>query len=105
MQASGFLYWDDGETIVKSFQNHPYHNWKFTYKGGSSNSLQIDHPTVAGVSFEIAYLNFEYLGTILNLKISKFLDGPSENSGYHHDFQLPRTRFRFIYTEFKQGPN
>ncbi|CAJ0598366.1 unnamed protein product [Cylicocyclus nassatus] len=34
--AHGFLYWDDGESIVESFTTHPYYHWTFHY---SQNTL------------------------------------------------------------------
>ncbi|CAJ0595563.1 unnamed protein product, partial [Cylicocyclus nassatus] len=29
--ANGFLYWDDGESIIDSFDNHPYYSWIFLF--------------------------------------------------------------------------
>ncbi|VDN28942.1 unnamed protein product, partial [Cylicostephanus goldi] len=40
--ASGFLYWDDGESIVESFKTHPYYQWSFTYSSSEkSGSLTV----------------------------------------------------------------
>ncbi|CAJ0607276.1 unnamed protein product [Cylicocyclus nassatus] len=30
-RAAGFLYWDDGESIVESFETYPFFSWKFSF--------------------------------------------------------------------------
>ncbi|EYB90860.1 hypothetical protein Y032_0213g2296 [Ancylostoma ceylanicum] len=40
--AEGELYWDDGDSIVESFELHNYYHWKFSYLGTSdTGSLKI----------------------------------------------------------------
>ncbi|VDN22616.1 unnamed protein product, partial [Cylicostephanus goldi] len=44
--ADGFLYWDDGESIVESFATHPYYHWTFNYKQsefGASLTIKMEH--------------------------------------------------------------
>ncbi|CAJ0595363.1 unnamed protein product, partial [Cylicocyclus nassatus] len=41
--ANGFLYWDDGESIVESFKTHPYCSWLFLFStNGTGATLVID---------------------------------------------------------------
>ncbi|EPB70958.1 SANTA protein [Ancylostoma ceylanicum] len=45
-RAEGFLYWDDGESIVKSFSTHKYYHWRFEYSSteeGASLSIKTEH--------------------------------------------------------------
>ncbi|PIO61256.1 hypothetical protein TELCIR_17229, partial [Teladorsagia circumcincta] len=40
--AEGFLFWDDGESIVESFDTHNFYHWVFAYTGdrnGASLSI------------------------------------------------------------------
>ncbi|WKX94053.1 hypothetical protein Q1695_011367 [Nippostrongylus brasiliensis] len=44
--ASGFMYWDDGEVIVDSFDKHNYYHWTFKYTAddyGASLSIKMEH--------------------------------------------------------------
>ncbi|KHJ91485.1 glycosyl hydrolase, family 31, partial [Oesophagostomum dentatum] len=38
-QAEGFLYWDDGESIVESFSTYNYYYWKFKYVTSDKNAM------------------------------------------------------------------
>ncbi|KAK6057304.1 glycosyl hydrolase, family 31, partial [Cooperia oncophora] len=37
ISANGFLYWDDGESIIESFDAHDYYHWTFKYYSDSQN--------------------------------------------------------------------
>ncbi|WKX94052.1 hypothetical protein Q1695_011367 [Nippostrongylus brasiliensis] len=48
--ASGFMYWDDGEVIVDSFDKHNYYHWTFKYTAddyGASLSIKMEHRAVS----------------------------------------------------------
>ncbi|CAD6197216.1 unnamed protein product [Caenorhabditis auriculariae] len=65
--AEGVLYWDDGETIVKDFGSHPYHQWQYTYNftSGGTTRLSIKHSkstTVPVPTLDILEI-FDFRGT------------------------------------------
>ncbi|CAJ0599537.1 unnamed protein product [Cylicocyclus nassatus] len=74
--AYGFLYWDDGESIVESFETYFYYHWRFTYKQSEleatltiemeheANNLQI--PTLDTVEI----FNYKYP---INLEKQRFM--------------------------------
>ncbi|KHJ78816.1 hypothetical protein OESDEN_21559 [Oesophagostomum dentatum] len=44
--AEGFLYWDDGESVIESFSTYNYYYWKFTYASTDEAaviSIKMDH--------------------------------------------------------------
>ncbi|VDK61141.1 unnamed protein product [Cylicostephanus goldi] len=50
--AEGFLYWDDGDSIVESFETHPYHRWHFHFNQSEDAAeliIRMEHKAVSGL--------------------------------------------------------
>ncbi|CAJ0608576.1 unnamed protein product [Cylicocyclus nassatus] len=91
-KADGFLYWDDGDSIVESFSTYSYYHWTFHYKEDKSRASLTINGTKKANNLQIPTLdtleifNYKYYADFDNftlngneVEIDK--DASSYNSG------------------------
>ncbi|CAJ0608575.1 unnamed protein product [Cylicocyclus nassatus] len=82
--AEGFLYWDDGESIVESFDTHNYFKWQFKYSSSSESATltikteqqakslpvpTLDTLEIFGYSFYPDFTSFQLNGKKVNINV------------------------------------
>ncbi|XGW11778.1 hypothetical protein V3C99_012895 [Haemonchus contortus] len=87
--ATGFLYWDDGESVVESFGTHDYYHWSFEYHAdnqGAYLSVRTEHLTKSLTIPTIDTLeifNYNYYPDFSSFKLNgKKVDIDTQNSHY-----------------------